>query len=324
VQETVDRIISNLDRMDRDGSAGTFEAFSDEELIPALVTALNRTPPIRSDKARAWVYLQLAGRDAAQTEIGFDQLLQGLSDSAAASICAKALLNAPTERQDMAVEHIQAYLRTARQPAEPGLTVGPDLDGVLWAIARMGSTGSIYTGAIREILHDPSHPLKVRRDAAWALASVLPLSDAVARFEGLDEVGLEGVMGGLAEQMGELLEKWNAKGKRYSEFYTANRNAITAARALVCDALESPRPETQAAAFEPMMVVYGDDLFVIRSRDDYELNPELRPILEKIAVDHPDAFMRKRVVSLLDHQNQAQMVANILREGERGTHREDK
>ena len=62
---------------------------------------------------------------------------------------------------------------------------------------------------------------------------------------------------------------------------------------------------------------------MIRSRDDFELNPELRPLLEKIAVDHPDAFTRMRAASLLDHHNQEQMVGNILREREREAERKD-
>lgn len=323
VQDRVDRVLERLNEQNRAGSADTFDAFSDEELIPALVTALNRTPQYESEEMRSWVYAQLARRNTVRTEVGFAQLLKGLADPAVADVCAQALLDAPAEKRDLVVERLRAYLRTATQAPQRRSTAGPNLEGVLRAVARLGADGEVYVGSIDAALHNASGDHRVRTAAAWAILRIEKLGDAVEHFSDLDPAGMEAAMNALAEQLGELLSEWNVRSRSSFAFYEENHEDIEATRAIVIRALQSSRAQTRSAAFEPMVAAYGPDIVVIRSPDDYEFNPQLRAVLADMAANDPDPTLRERATKTLDPQILKRRVARLLRLRERDAKKQD-
>jgi len=291
---------------------------SDDVLIPILIDALNRPGGLAKEGTRSFAYDVLALRGAARTERGFQQLVEGLSEPMVAKTCTEALLNAPEEKQADVLEHILQYLKTTNQTKE--ITIGTGIDGVLRAIANKGRLSGAYVDAIHRILYDAEQAPELRSTAAWVILRITKLGVALQHFQELDAVGMEAAMTALAEQMGELLEDFSREGKSSYDFYAQNRADIKTARQLVVKALQSARAETQTVAFETMVVAYAPDLIVLSSREDYELNPEIRPILEKIAKNHPDPALRHRARDLLDPEIQRRMVAKIL--GERAQVRE--
>lgn len=324
IQERVDRILSTINEHDRAGSADTFDAFSDDQLIPALVTALSRTPGYESQRTRAWAYTELIRRNAVQTELGFDQLIRGLSDTAVGDICAQALLSAPEEKEAEVVDPVRRYLLGAKRgnDVRPGIQSG--VERVLQDIGKKGKSGLAYVDVLDTILRDQERAVEVRKAAACAIAQIKPLGEAMKNYQGLDAAGMEAAVAAAGARIAQMLSEASKERKPAGTVYQESRDDIETARALVLEALQSPRPETQAAALDAIGLVYGNDIMIVRSADDYELNPELRPLLKGMAQHHPERGVRERVVAgFLDPSVQRRMAQRILQIRQREAKRQD-
>lgn len=135
--------------------------------------------------------------------------------------------------------------------------------------------------------------------------------EALRHLEDLDPVGMGSAIPVCAEQVAKLAapDAANVSPERHK--------TLEIARKLVLKALQSPRAETRKAAFEPMIAAFGTDLVVIRSPDDYELQPELRRIFEDMAQNDPDSELRERASYFLDPERLDRKVERILRWRER-------
>lgn len=311
LQAVVEDVLLRIDehKMTWKEAEDRLNAVPDDALVPALVDALNRSPRFVKEGTRAFLYHRLARSNAASTEKGFQQFVAGLSDPEVSKTCAEALLDAPKEKQEQVIGHIRHYLQTTKQPQE--IAVGSGIDGVLRAIARKGEDAIVYVDVIDTILHDTSRVKEVRRAAAGAIVEIKPLAEALKHFQNLDPVGMEAAITAWPQQVAKLVTKVGGTGQSY---YDENRAVVTALRELVLQVLQSPRAETRAAAFEPMIVAYGPEIVLIRSPEDYEFNPQLRPILQNMAANDPDPGLRERAAKLLDPEFLELKVARLLRE----------
>jgi hypothetical protein len=84
-------------------------------------------------------------------------------------------------------------------------------------------------------------------------------------------------------------------------------------------AIQSSNMETRKAALEALFP--GGDLeeyMIVRSRDDYELNPIVEAALMAIATSDPDPSLRERATQALDPEYLDKIAAKVFRERERG------
>jgi len=330
VQRAVDDILSQYGGggMRETEAHARLSELPDEAVVVALVTALNREPSLKEGRHN-FAYRMLGVKHAARTEVGFQQLTSGLFKPEVAPDCAEALLDAHPEKQAEALGHIRRYLELTKTPVQAnevnGWRVPPsrnelDVKGVLRAIASKGASAVAYLDVLDAILRDPERDVDVRTAAASAIVNIKSLHEALKHFQGLDDAGMEGALKAWPRAVAELMHETRKAGKSFRHEYPELLDAL---RQLVVMALHSARPETQEAALEPMGLVYGHDLVVIRSAEDYEYNPQLRPMLENMGRNHPDPGVRSQVQRFLGPQEVDRMVANILRERERQAQQKD-
>jgi len=325
VQETVDEVLSQYRQgaMKEANAHARLKELPHEAVVLSLVTALNREPTLK-EGAHNFSYRMLRDLRAAHTEAGFQQFLFGLWMPAVAPICAEGLLDAPEPKQPDVLAHISRYLDETKTPIRPekskeGFPIPPsrseiDLKGVLSAINRKGKDALPYVNILDTILRDRERAVDVRSAAAIAITKIKPLPEAIKHFDNLDESGLEASLTAWPQPVAHLISDLRKAGKSLRE---EDPLFFQKLRQFIVDGLNSSRPETQKAALEPMFLVFGNDMLVIRSREDYELNPELRPILEDISANHPDPGFRQRVQQLLSPQSLDKVVEGLYRERQR-------
>lgn len=321
-QRVVDDVLSQVQsyKMTWVEAERRLDEFSDDAVISAIVTALNREVPL-SEGAHNFAYSILQHKGAARTEAGFRQLIAGLENSEVTSTCVEALLDAPEHKQGEVLEHIRRYLKETKTPitserSKEGHPTPPAkneiyVGRVLNAIGRKREDAIPYIDTLDSMLRDPERSLHVRTAAAVAITKIKPLPEAVEHFDDLDAAGLEASLKAWARPVAELISEYRKAKKSLRD---ENPLFFQKLRQLTLNGLNSSRPETQEAALEPMACVFSDDLIVIRSREDYEFNPELLPILKRISESHPDTGVRQSVQQLLDPQSIERRVVNILHE----------
>ena len=132
-------------------------------------------------------------------------------------------------------------------------------------------------------------------------------------------MGQKGVMTALAGFIGESDESCNYKP--LAEY----REARDGARKLVLKTMASSDVEARKAALQSYMYVYGMDVLIIRSAEDYEWNPEPRSALERMANEDPDPELRNRAAEMmeLDLEQAAAKIRRSLARIERQRQRED-
>lgn len=331
VQREVDKILSQYAARETSSvdAYARLKELPEQAVVEALVTVLKREPGLK-EGPHNFSYRMLRDLSAARIEVGFQQLLTGLWKPEIAPVCAEGLLDAPPEKQAEVLEQIRRYLQETKTPVEPkdasARRAPPsrtemDFRGVLKAVARKGEGGLPYIEVLDGILRDPLRSVKARTWAAGAIVGIKPLAEALKHFQDLDDAGMEAALKAWPGSVAGLIDETRKAGKSFRDEYPELLGTL---RQFVLKALRSPRPETQAAALEPINLVYGNDVFVIRSAEDYQVNPELGPLLEQIAANHPDPGVRSQLQRFLDPQAVDLMAKNILREREREAERKER
>lgn len=278
------------------------EALASSEVIPAIVDALaNPTISQRADM-RKLAYSILAYHKAATTKVGYNQLMAGLNDPTPSiqRVCCAALDSTHLAKE---LNRLSAILVDKTTPERKK-------EAILRQLVGWGRFARSALDTIEAMFADTEEGERVRWFAARAMLNIGGLRRAMQGFQNLDPTGEKVVMWSFARYIGEN----TSDGKHLEPEEAKLRPNV---QRVVFKALQSPDADVQKAAMEAMAVVYNQDLVVIRSREDYELNPELRPILEEIAENHPDSGLRDRVRDFLSPETVDRMVAMILRERQR-------
>ncbi len=126
----------------------------------------------------------------------------------------------------------------------------------------------------------------------------------LAERDDLDEDAHHMIMGGFAG--------WGARTRGTYNTDDAHRQRI---RQLVLNGMTSGFKNVRKAALQASVRSFGENWVTIRSRSDYEMNPELKAALERMATTAPEEDLRRRAASALS-QMQSQLdraVEKILR-----------
>jgi len=293
-------------------SSATAGAAQTHHAVTELIDSVEANLPYKDEARRIRAYRKLADAHAAATDRGFHLLADGLSDPAVSDICAAALLRASPDRQAEVVQRVGRFLRT--EPEPPMIKEGPGVHGVLRAIGELGTMGAAHLDAVDYVLHDSNRKLETRVAAARAILQIEPLVRALDHAHDLDPCGQEAFLQAWPAQVAKAISKMEQQGESFDDAHPVIMGKL---RTLVVEGLKSPRAETRRAAYGAMAVAYHGDLVIIRSRDDYEVNPELRPILQDMGANDPDPVLRDWAETLLDPATLDLRVRNTLIRRER-------
>ena len=278
-------------------------ALSAEEAIPALVEQLSGNPDLQDTEnrwptpGRVWgyghgrrrlAYLALRDHNGIQTDIGYEQFVACLSEPKYGSFCATTLIEkAPGEKQSDVVGHIGRYFGDLKIP-------DVDKDGIVFRLGRQGPSMAPYLEHMEAVFANREAGERLRWMAANAMLRIGGLGRALPHFQEIDPVGQKGVMTSLARFIVESDESCNYKPS--AEY----REARDGARKLVLKTMTSSDMEARKAALQSYTYVYGMDVLIIRSSEDYEWNPEPRSALEKMAKEDPDPELRNRAAEMME------------------------
>lgn len=295
-----------------------------EEVIPTIIDALERGEQFSPEfhVARERLYSVLARRYGAQefddsqqlSEMSYQQLFAGLSEPnySIKQSCATALAVAPDGLKDKTAAAIGSALREAVLELRAANDDGKGR-AVLFVTVAIRSlsilglpTAEPYLKDFWNLFRDRMATKSVRSAALHALIRLEGFNVVFEQIGGIDPVGLGAVMGPIG-----------SRGMETKGTYGGDDAFRAKIRQFVLTGLSSEERDTRNGALEAIRPAFWEDLFVIRSRHDCELNPSVRKALARMAVEDPDEGLRQRAAAFLDPVNIDRNVENILRKRER-------
>ena len=290
-------------------------AFSNDELVREVARVLREGPLIEDEEARIFAYLQFVDRGAVSTDVGYTELVRGLEDPVVSDICAKGLLDAPADKQDEIVLFVTEFLRTTKD--FPRDKIGPGLVGVIHAIPHEAPRARKFVDALGEVLGKDGIGEQVR----WAAARVILRTDGL---KGAVEVMGDVSPAGKAVILMTFIKYFNDNEREERELSREDAKQRPKIKELVIEAMRHKDFEVRKAARIALTFVFGTGAYVIRSEDDFELDPQYREALEHMADHDPAPELRKSGAFGLDPSLNTKRVGKILRNRSRVRQESDK
>ncbi len=274
-----------------------------EQVIHAIVDNLEHNPAFENESLRAFGYRVLAERRAAEIESGYLQLLKALEDPVGVRWAIDGLVHAQLEKRSEVAKKLHFLLETDALSEQ--LT-----KDALRTLRKMGRDVQGSLELVERIWIDRNRDQDVRRDAVLAALEMGALCRVLDRADVVDPIGRKVTLGALASFFGEAA---------YRSKLDSDVQHRAKAQEWVLNEMQSDDMETRSIAFWTLLFVsdFDDYLLIIRSREDYELNPKVKAAITAMAAHDPDPTLRHRAASFLDPENVDKMVAKVLRQRER-------
>jgi hypothetical protein len=241
-------------------------------------------------------YKSLAHHKGANMSQGRAQLVRGLRDSPSIQrICLDAL---PAEIVREELGRLVAII-------EDGTLDPPEKRGAVETLVGWGPHAAAAVPGLTELLGDAEQDPAARKNAALAVLNAVGLGDAMKLFGELDPNAQEPVLIALLLYVGRK----EAEGGGLT---AEERTARPTAQQYVLVAIRSPDTDTRRAACQAAPIVFGEEYILIRSADDFELNPAIRSAMEWMAANDPDPMLRRGAEERLDPQRLSRFVQRVL------------
>ncbi len=312
-----------------------------KEVIPAVVDALRNDARFRVVVPRRTLYAILGQLNDRNDERAHQQLLIGLieTDSSIVASCAKALAQLNEHIRKRAVVVLLAQWNGShldqRDPSQSldqykvivkTLAVfGPSAKDFLEnAVHLFCSEELVFENRVirlRDIMPLPKLESQIgegrtsRSSVAYRLR-VLALG-TVYGIGGVEEVVKLAERDDLDEDAQQMIVgSFAGLGARsQGTFHTdaAHRERI---REIALRGMTSPFENVRKAALQSLVWSFGEDWVVIRSREDYEIHPQLKAALKNMAANDADEALRQQAASSLVQMEERfleRAVENILR-----------
>jgi len=278
-------------------------ALPKDPAIQALIGALGNPQVYRRADLRELAYRALALHQGGKTAAGQEQLVRCLDDVTPniQRICCTALDN----------EVVQQHLAGIKSELVDEATEGKRVEALLKKVAGWGLHAEGSFDAVAGIFSNRAKPERLRWFASQAMVEIAGLEGAIPHFQALDPIGEKVIMWSLGRYMGEITSYGNEPGEEDLEHLPQTMD-------LVFGALGSEDADTRAAASQVLSVIEGAGPYIrIHSRDNFEVVPEARTILEEVASSHSDPSVRQRARKMLDPDYMERVVEERIRHTER-------
>jgi hypothetical protein len=274
----------------------TLDALPASEVIHAVVRRLQEDPNFTTEKMRDFSYGVLGRHAGAKTEEGRQILLNGLSDPATRALCASALDDAPPEKQTEVVKRLLTYL-------DDDSTSDSAREAILRTFIKFGSGARAALERLETIFANQQLDRRLR---SLALAAMITMDTTEHVLTHIGDEDAAVAILGLATFGAQTKATFNTDELHRQRIYD-----------LFAKALQHPDPVVRDRVLECVKPIYGLNMFIIRSRTDYELNPQLRAAMEHMAANDSEEKLRKEAAEVLDPQTNDRYVERILRKREK-------
>ncbi len=269
-----------------------------EATVPAIVQALRSDERFQGGSLRAMAYRALSDIGGAGTPLGLEQFLIGLHDPllGVQLDSASSLTLAPADKQP---EVVAAFVDRLRAPETPANVK----HALLHPVSKFGDAAGAALPEIEHIVRDRNGPEDLRMTAAFVLIRTGGPSRAMPVFremsQPLDKAALLALMRFALETKGTL---------------NADIDTRADCRKAVLEAIDGHAdPDLRMTAVQALFATYGDDVYVERDAG-FDLNPELRKVVERLARSDPDASLRKTTGDMLEQAEVVLAAKNAARE----------
>jgi hypothetical protein len=251
------------------------ESFPRDQVIPALVAALNHDPAFQKSSVRVFAYRNLIQRGGVETDLGSSQLLLGLDESDATinRICLVALgKRAPEDKMTAEVQRLRDALTSDADARVKSSTIK--------SLGLLGKPAKTALGELTRILLEKQSNEDLRWVAALAILRIEGIEFGIEQFRNLDTPGKKAFLTAVTRFIGESDQALNYQ---IEGEYRENR---AKARKLVLESLGASNPEViRLAAAESLFNAFGIDFVKFDSPTNYEWDPEIRATLTKLVND---------------------------------------
>jgi len=301
--EAIDALVNALANNTLAGPARQeLERLPARVVVPSIVKALTSGELRASGPGRARAYELLKHHGTGEDPTVRKCFLAGLRDPYrnVKRICAEAL--GPLLASELE--------EVASQLANRGVS-GQHRQDLLRMVEGWGPAARFLLDVARSILVNPATEELTRWLAARVTLDMEAFAELGEVFDRLDAVGKKVVLWALTQFWSEVDSGDRTIDERNISYRTTSGE-------LTLKGMRSEDGETRKAAFQGLLPVWGlEGYAVIRSRDDYELNPKIKAALSEMAASDPDPSLRETAAHSLEPEYLDKVVAKAFRERER-------
>jgi len=273
------------------------------DVVPILVVAMRESPEFQERLVRSWAYGVLGRTGAVTTDLGLEQLLEGLSEPEHAESAASCLGGARSTDYPRVVEHLTPLLG---RPDVPDRTK----TAAVKSLMILGSVARPSLPAITSLFSDSSSDRILRQWSSKAMLEIGGLDHVLDQFERADMVAKVFV---LETATNYVVRQDRTSALEPSEEYRTVRER---ARTVILAGLDSPHREVRASSLQSIGPIFGLDWIVFRSDKEYDWNPVPRKALQVALIRESDPQLRTQIEDRLNFDLDAG-AERILRDIER-------
>lgn len=317
VKHLLEQVVEG-DKNERIAAWKNLTVIPQEPLIANLSNLLRNEPKFQEAKWREPLYRLLKDQQAQESDLGRKLMIAGLSDPYVGiqRMSLDGLMRLPqgdypnvrAAIDDLWKEVDMEQIATASEPPRDEYSAlrGP----ILRAVSMQGNLAKPYLETIHGILRNakldegiPWYRSKkgIRVVAAGAIVYIVGIENALPYFQDLDHRGEHHVLRVLISMGTETKGTFNTDAE--------HRRQI---RQIVLQGLTSPNKDVRRAASEALFPVFGDDVVIIHSPDDYEWNPMFIGSLKQMGANNPDEELRQQATHALKQLDLDKVVEKIL------------
>lgn len=273
------------------GASQRLDELSESEVIEAIVERLQHDPRFREKKLRSFAYRVLGRKSAGRTDIGYALLISCLSEPEYRLICISSLADVPDARQLEVANRLMTLLN------DPSLSEA-EQTAILRNLPKYGQHSRAGLRQIEQIFDNRNLETNIRFIAFLAMLRLSTIEQALAHVRDEDA---RAVVSAFARHREFVPASFNTDNQHRQRIYN-----------LVLVALRDKNPEVRLLGLESIGAIYGENMYLIRSASDFEMEPALKSALEEIARNDPEIGLRYDAERMLDREMQAKYVAKIL------------
>lgn len=290
-------------------SKAKIEQFSPEMIVPELVFAIRNHPAYREGVARSFAYTALLNLGAARFPEGLEQMMIGLSEPNVGVECARALVNAPTDKHLLVAESLGKILEDEKSSRNLLYESMQTLTKLPYEKVSGQKPSDKTPHPAKSLLKPIEHIFASGGDDVslrWASVHAMMTIGGVDKTLPLFHVTIDG------PGKKAILLALNRYGAETKGSFNVNLKLRTEIRGIVISILMNDVLELRKIALESILGIFGDEIYV-DSPEGFEINPMLLNVLDNAASNELNSDLRKKILDIINYLPQALSAKNAKR-----------